>query len=413
MPFEPPLNQILLKANRPYIDKRFWMLLYFVVFGFCFATSIGLKFDDITANATVGVPFTLTWHLDQGEDPYKVQFEQRLTSQNTGNGTALSFSFPSFRDGTVPITFLAPGEHIVEAFTDDSASPIGSSNKITVSSLISGSNSGSTPAATSATELIPNTPTATSPVVPIFSASSSYSNGDPSTISSFEITSTIGGISTTTFTPASPPNNPISHKTKQKWTIVGAVLGVVLFLLLLALGIVYYYRLCRSRRHMLLPCSTVMRQYLQIRHSSQCGAIHKLRLRGRDVPSPASVDRLRPTSTASRILEFDVEEGVPRANLPRKSTELGATRSLPDGNTLGPDPSLSEGLPEPESHQIQAEEPTRHPNTLDLPLSGRNDEMAEEIIRLRTQIQQLIVDRVSGRDQDREMDPPPAYVRDG
>ncbi len=89
-----------------------------------------------------------------------------------------------------------------------------------------------------------------------------------------------------------------------------------------------------------------MLQYLQNRPSSQHGAIHNLR--GKDVPVPASVDGLRPASINSGIVEFDVEEGVPGANLPRKGTKLATMRSLSlgsDDNAPGPDPFLSEGLP--------------------------------------------------------------------
>ncbi|KAK0226781.1 hypothetical protein EDD85DRAFT_163895 [Armillaria nabsnona] len=126
--------------------------------------------------------------------------------------------------------------------------------------------------------------------------------------SSFETTGslTTDGISTTISTPSSTPNNSNSHKTKQMSTIIGAVIGVVVFSLLLALGVVHYYRVHRNRRHMLLPGPKVILQYLQIRPSSQHGAIHKLR--GRDVPVPASVDRLRPTSINSGVVDFDVEE---------------------------------------------------------------------------------------------------------
>ncbi len=196
-------------------------------------------------------------------------------------------------------------------------------------------------------------------------------------------------------------------------TIIGAVIGVVIFLLLLALGVVLYYRVHRKRGHMFLPSPAIMLQYLQNRPSSQHGAIHNLR--GKDVPVPASVDGLRPASINSGIVEFDVEEGVPGANLPRKGTKLATMRSLSlgsDDNAPGPDPFLSEGLPERTSLQILAEESTLHASTSTLPPRARNDEMAEEIIRLRTRIQQLIVDRVSEWDQNGEMDPPPAYVRD-
>ncbi|KAK0226784.1 hypothetical protein EDD85DRAFT_958545 [Armillaria nabsnona] len=390
------------------------MLLHFILFGFCIATSIGFRFGDIRANAIVGTPFTLTWYLDQGDDPDKLHLEHRLTSENPGDGTNLSFSFPNdgTRNGTVPATFKWHGDHIVDAFQVDTKSPIASSDTITVSKFDSGTNPSSISAPATS---VPITTTNTSSAVPISSNSPSSSNGDSSTVSSFGTTGslTTDGILTTNSTTSSTPNNSNLHKTKQMSTIIGAVIGVVIFLLLLALGVVHHYRVHRNRGHMLLPSPAIMPQYLQIRPSSQDGAIHKPR--GRDVPVPASVDGLIPTSINSGIVEFDVEEGVPGTNLPGKGSELVTARSLSlasDNNAPGPDPSLSEGLPEQASLQILAEELTQHASTSTLPPRARSDEMAEEIIRLRTQIQQLIVDRVSGWDQNGERDPPPMYVRD-
>ncbi|SJL14928.1 uncharacterized protein ARMOST_18404 [Armillaria ostoyae] len=391
------------------------MLLHFILFNFCVATSIGFIFDDSKASATVGTPFTLTWHLDQGDDPDNLHLEERLTSQNSGDGRNIPFSFPNngTRNGTVTFTFALSGNHLVEAFQGDIKSPIGTSDTIGVSSSDSGTNASSisVSATSSASTSAPITTTSTSSA-PISSNSPSSSDGDSSTVSSFGTTGslTTDGISTTTFTPSSTPSNSNSHKTKQMSTSIGAVIGVVIFLLLLALGVVLYYRVHRKRGHMLLPNPAIMLQYLQIRPSSRHGAIHKLR--GRDVPVPTSVDGLRPTSINSGIVEFDVEEGVPGANLLGKGSELVMTRSLSlasDDDVPGPDPSISESLPEQASLQILAEEPTLHASTSTLPPRARNDEMAEEIIRLRTQIQQLIVDRVSVWDQNGEMDPPPAF----
>ncbi|KAK0209885.1 hypothetical protein IW262DRAFT_1468190 [Armillaria fumosa] len=138
-----------------------------------------------------------------------------------------------------------------------------------------------------------------------------------------------------------------------------------------------------------LPSPTAILQYLQIRPSSQHGmAVHKLR--GRNVSAPASADVLRLTSINSGMADFDVEEGVPRADLPWDGTEQVTTRPLflaSDRNTIGSDPSRSEALPERASIQIVTEEPALHASILTLPPRARNNEMAEEIISLRTQTQ--------------------------
>ncbi|KAK0472938.1 hypothetical protein IW261DRAFT_1660035 [Armillaria novae-zelandiae] len=405
------------------------MLLYFFLFGFGFSTSAGFMFGAITENATVGTPFPLAWYLDQGDVPDKLQLQERLTTQNAGDGNPIPFSFPNngTLSGTVAVTFAVPGFHFAIAFHDDAKSPIASSETIGVSSQ-----SRSRVSAASVSQIAPmpahypNTTPQPTILVSISSSTTSAtmatsstfqtpSSGDSSTNSSFEPPGivTANGISTTTSIPSSTPNNPNSHKKKKPTsTIIGAVFAVVMFFLLLALGVVRYYCLHRNRRHTPLSNSTAILQYLQIRPSSQRGTIHKQRGRGVSVPS---VDMLSPTSINSGIVDDDIEEAVPRADLPRTRTELVAPRPLSlasDHNTFGSDHSHSEGLPGGNHLQILAEETTPHASTSTSPPPARNDEMAEEIIRLRTQIQQLIVDRVSGWDQDREMDPPPAYVRD-
>ncbi|KAK0473800.1 hypothetical protein EDD18DRAFT_1224206 [Armillaria luteobubalina] len=87
------------------------MLLHCILFCFCFATSIGFHFDDITANATAYTPFALTWHLDQGEDPDELHLKQRSITQNSGDGQPIDFSFPDngTHSGTVSVNFTAPG----------------------------------------------------------------------------------------------------------------------------------------------------------------------------------------------------------------------------------------------------------------------------------------------------------------
>ncbi|PBK79542.1 hypothetical protein ARMGADRAFT_1040714 [Armillaria gallica] len=393
------------------------MLLHIVLFYFCFATSAGFQFGHIGRSAIVGTPFTLSWHLEKDDDPEKLFFERRLKFSGSGEGDRLPFQFHNGTGvETMIVNFPSPGDYLIEAFNKNTDSPIAVSNTILVSSPDSGINSGSI------------TPSVTRSDIHYFFCHGSFLHlfefwlwGLINYEACFLVTPssaatrsglTTDGTSTPTSTPSSKPNDYKSHKTKQMWTIIGAVIGVAVFLLLLALGVLHYYRVYRNLRHLLLPSPKVMLQYLQIRPSSQHGAIHKLR--GRNVPVLASVDILRPTSINSGIVEFDVEEGVLGANLPGKGSELVTTHSLSlasDDDVPGPDPSLSEGLLEKASVQILTEEPTPHASTSSLPPRARNDEMVEEIIRLRTQIQQLIVDRVSGWDQNGEMDPPPAYTR--
>ncbi|KAK0442467.1 uncharacterized protein EV420DRAFT_1578116, partial [Desarmillaria tabescens] len=80
-----------------------------------------------------------------------------------------------------------------------------------------------------------------------------------------------------------------------------------------------------------------------------------------------------------------------------------------DGNAL--EPSFSRSVDEREYPQIPSEETIPHASTSASPQPmSASDETAEEILRLRTQIEQLIVERASVWNPYSETDPPPAYV---
>ncbi|KAK0201303.1 hypothetical protein DFS33DRAFT_1277582 [Desarmillaria ectypa] len=116
----------------------------------------------------------------------------------------------------------------------------------------------------------------------------------------------------------------------------------------------------------------------------------------------------------STSINSGVEEEEPGANLLRKGKMLVmvlSTISVPTDD-IAHEPSLSGGLAERESLQSLTEEPISHARTSALKPHAMNDKMAEEDLRLRTQIQHLIVERASGRDPDTETYPPPAYVKD-
>ncbi|KAK0190170.1 hypothetical protein F5146DRAFT_653570 [Armillaria mellea] len=123
------------------------MLLRSILFCVWLTASNGFMFGPITGDATVGSPFPLTWYFSNGEDSLNFYLEQRLVSQNSGDGTTIPFSFPnnSTLNGTVLVTFAAPGDHLVEAFQDGQDSPVAISEKIGVS------NAESAPSTTSLT----------------------------------------------------------------------------------------------------------------------------------------------------------------------------------------------------------------------------------------------------------------------
>ncbi|KAK0491869.1 hypothetical protein EDD18DRAFT_1358301 [Armillaria luteobubalina] len=173
------------------------MLLYLSLFCFCFATSIGLHFDEITANATVDTPFTLTWHLDPGEEPDELHLEQILNTRQPDQEQPISFSFPKngTLNGTVPVIFTAPGYYLIQAFRGNNGSLGGPLGIITLSEPDPGTKPPSTMASTSSASiaLSGTTTSYTSPAVSIFSTSSNYSSTDSSPSSPFEPT---GSLST-------------------------------------------------------------------------------------------------------------------------------------------------------------------------------------------------------------------------
>ncbi|PBK85899.1 hypothetical protein ARMGADRAFT_1017681 [Armillaria gallica] len=208
------------------------MLLQFILFCFCFATSNGFHFDPIEGNATVGTPFALTWHLDQGEKPDKIHLERRnLQSQQWGKGDNILFQFPDngTLDGTLMVNFPSPGNYLIEVFEGDNKSPAGGgSGTIGVSSSPdSGTNSGSISTSTPVITTVPVITTSSSSVLSAASTSQGTSYGDPltSTVSYTEPTpeSSATSVYATNVTSASTPSTSThsgmetAMKNKSAW----------------------------------------------------------------------------------------------------------------------------------------------------------------------------------------------------
>ncbi len=134
-------------------------------------------------------------------------------------------------------------------------------------------------------------------------------------------------------------------------------------------------------------------------------------LRKNDAAGSDSADVI---STPMNPFTVDVEEGLPGADLPRKErepvTDTRRTSVASDVNI--PVPSLSGGFSTRGSLQILGGEQLSHPSTPGLLFHSGNNEIAEEITRLRTRIQELAIDRAPLCDHDSETEPPPAYVKD-
>ncbi|KAK0209886.1 hypothetical protein IW262DRAFT_1498175 [Armillaria fumosa] len=256
------------------------MVPHFILFSFCFATSMGFKFSHTTGNATVGTPFALTWYLDHSDDPDSLQLQQRLTSQNPGDGRPINFPFPDngTSSGTVLVTFEVPGDHLVEVFQGDDEPPIATSNTIGVNSSESGtdpssvsssvsSTTSTSGASTSSANSSPGDPVplSTSSTIPtssngMMSSTDQYTTSISLTytqnvtmttrpvVSTAPVTETTGLTSQLPSQPfVSPPSNEsmtssAAGSSSKTVRIVGATIGSFVFLLLLLVALMYTLR---------------------------------------------------------------------------------------------------------------------------------------------------------------------------
>ncbi|KAK0226785.1 hypothetical protein EDD85DRAFT_1027313 [Armillaria nabsnona] len=424
------------------------MLFHFLLFFVHFAASTSFLLDGVQKNATVGIPVQLTWRL-QGDDPDNFRFSLRNVSHGLEEVERIPFTLPAngTREGTVMVNFPFPGSYLIEAINTNTNEVIVSSGTISVhsakfavapvttssgsTSVTTASMESSSAASTSSTSFLHSgnvAPSSTSSVSiaasqttvhtvsiesPLSPNSLSISLSGESTFlspapSHLTESSSIGGDTSTltATTPASTSNSSNPRRPQKTSTIIGAVIGVIGFVLFLLLGVALCRRLYRNRSPMLLPSPKGMFPYLQSRGMIQT-------LRKNDATASDSTDVIM--STPMNSFMVDVEEGVPGADLPRKEresvTDTRRTSVASDVNV--PVLPLSGGFSARGSLQILAGEQLSHPSTPGLLVShAGNNEIAEEITRLRTRIQELAIDRTPLWDQDSQTEPPPAYVKD-
>ncbi|KAK0440453.1 uncharacterized protein EV420DRAFT_1752685 [Desarmillaria tabescens] len=326
--------------------------------------------------------------MDQS-DPQEFHFERRNSSQQFSQGDLIPFTPPDniTTEGTVAVNFPSPGEYTIDMIADNSR-PITESLSIFASNPESGIGpSLTTTSVSSSSDVVSTQSYSISLESTLPSSTSSSSSGESMAQSTSQINESsliAGRPSTTATTPASTSNNSYLHKPRNTSTIIGAVIGPILFLLLLS----------------------------PFPQDPEHGVMHKLR--GRDVPVPASVQvESGPevpilSSINSGMAELGIEDEESMDHVPGKGRRRVSISVSPRDHS--PAPSLSGGLAEPDSHQIPNEEPILHPSTSALRPHAMNDETAGEILRLQGQIQQLIMGSVSVWAPDSDRDPPPAYV---
>ncbi|PBK62081.1 hypothetical protein ARMSODRAFT_981060 [Armillaria solidipes] len=196
--------------------------------------------------------------------------------------------------------------------------------------------------------------------------------------STVSVTSSAGGTSAPTtrhsqasstkaFANATTSSSP-SGGPQHTSTIIGAVLGPIVFFLLLSLG------------------AFLLRRWRKTQSSAKLS------------PNPVLMRRSSSSQSANH-------SGKSRRRLTGPSVPL-------DENSVEHSESVSGGGVVHEGDQITPEEDIPHAGTSPSP-RAMNDEAVAEILRLSTQIQQLLTERASVWHPDREPDPPPAYVEEG
>ncbi|KAK0209883.1 hypothetical protein IW262DRAFT_1468189 [Armillaria fumosa] len=403
---------------------------------------------------------SLTWQL-QGDDPDKFRFSLRNVSHGLDEVERIPFSLPvnGTREGTVIVNFPFPGSYLIETINNSTNEVIFSSGTISVHSAnfavnpVPTSSEGaavtttslkiSSAASTSSISLLNstnralsstrsvstnpgqktfNTVSVESPlslnspsIDPPGESATQTATQNPAPSRPTEISSM--GSETSTIiatTPASTSDNSSPREPQRTSTIIGAVIGVIGFLLLLLLGVSLYRRLHRNRNPISLPSPLKgIFPYLKIRPAAQAQRDSMMqRLREDDAPVSASAEARMSTLTNSFMM--DVEEGVSGANLPREGRESvrDTYRMSLASDTNVPAPSHSGGFSVRGSVQSFAGGRISHPSSPALPSHAGKNETEADITVFGTYMQELAVDRAPLWDQYSEEEPPPAYVKD-
>ncbi|KAK0464157.1 hypothetical protein IW261DRAFT_1624017 [Armillaria novae-zelandiae] len=314
------------------------------------SVSQGFHFDNFEGDITAGIPVTLSWHRNV-DDPSQVDFEIRNT---TG---PFPFNAPSFSltntqlSGTLDVTFLESGQNVIEAIINQTTFP----------------------ATTQTFDVTPpserSVNASLSPIPETGWLTSSSSQLVQSTITAPpSFTESVQSIAT------DPPNLNSTHRSHRASTIIGAVIGSLMSLLLLFAGGIFLFR--RRRRHRnfwhRLPVSP---KIVSERNSYSPPVGNK----NTEAISPMLAGEMTPdigTGSQEPVEESPERDGT-KVDGERRSSIATSVH-----NTISEDPSLREEDPQ-------------------APL----DDVGVEVLRLRDEVLRL-VERV----HTNAFDPPPAYV---
>ncbi|PBK60577.1 hypothetical protein ARMSODRAFT_1068405 [Armillaria solidipes] len=305
-----------------------------------FSISHGFHFDNFAGNITAGIPITLSWHRNVN-DPNQINF---VLCNSTGPFVFLdahSFSATNLTQlsGTLNVTFPESGEHVIETTINQTTVPA-STQRFDV--------------ARPSEHVVPS-----GSVNP--SASSVTETGQPPSSS----TGSVQGTATDS------PNSNSTHQTRRTSTIIGAVIGSLMSLLLLFGGGTFLFirkRRERSLKHRLSPNLKILPEL--------------------NLDSPPVRSKNDETISPMPVGEITPDVG-------------GRSQEPIEGNLEGNSTEERRNRIGTAAHNDTSERPSPREENLQTPL----DDVGAEVLRLRDQVQRL-VERVQGN----VFDPPPAYA---
>ncbi|PBK82574.1 hypothetical protein ARMGADRAFT_1090155 [Armillaria gallica] len=343
------------------------MLLLIVLYCLQFAVSHGFRFDSSIPQAVAfGNSTTLSWHRN-GSDPDRMDF---LLANATQGGLSLetlasTFSATDLKqpNGTLNVTFGAPGEYFIHAINDQgdfiAVTAKFFADQGVISPFFPLTQQSGAPESSSSEELVQSTASAP----PKFSSKES--------------------VQSTATAPPTSNSAPRSHRKRKTSVIIGAVIGsLVSLLLIFGSGTYLFIRWQRKQRN--LECRLSPNLKIVPELTSDSPPTGTIRKENREIISP-----MRPGEMSPMLRDRNLEtiEEIPEEIPP----EAGRERI----NIIGT--PLHVGVSETQSVQQQ-----------EAPQPALGD-VAAEVMRLREHVQQLI-EREAERAQGNMLDPPPAYA---
>ncbi|KAK0430908.1 hypothetical protein EV421DRAFT_1930276 [Armillaria borealis] len=351
-------------ACRLQVARSLKMLLLIVLFGLQFFISCGFRFDDFSGTVTVGIPITVSWHRDVNDTAGPLGFGLTIIDIDhnfPGPPFSLKQTDTTQPDGTFNVTFPAPGKYMITATDYASTSKtfdvaLGDYTVPPTSVL-----SMSAPFVSQSRE-------------PSGSVFAHYDTWDVAQHPFYNSSFTESLQSTAT----APPKSHSTHQNRKTHIVIGAVIGSLVSLLLIFGGGAF---LCiRRRKH--------RNRKMKHRLSPNPKIIHELNSHSPPV-------RNKNSEAITHTLAGEMAPNV-------GSGSQEPVEESPEGNPTDEEGERRDSIGTPV--HVDTSEPQSAPQQ-----EAALDVVAE-VVRLRTQFQQFIVEREAERVQGNALDPPPAYV---